>query len=480
VSGYVAGLATGTVIIQSVAGQPYRLTMSADKQSLVAGNTAVSSTAIVTVQLVDYYNNPVSQPGVRITMELDNDTYAELYDVTLRDGAGNPLIDTDNTGTCKIKIKPTQNAGVVRITASDKTFLLNLVPVTYMLPVVPGTPSRVILDCTEQRIVTNDQPAMITAQIVDSNNNVVTSSTGTVTFSVYNGTVKRDGQNVQLSSGTGTFWYSDTAAGMMQVIGYVSGIGSGTVMIENLWNSRAGGEYVFDDPTIKLSLPAWALDKNVTIVLSTAALVSHTDKIVLIPGSVKELRLYNESGTEIVHPLFTKSVTVIIKYIDSNNDGYEDVAGVSADNLKLFYVNDTGGLTWVRVSSVDKTNKTVVAEVNHFTVFVLGSFSDTDTLLYQNYPNPFNPYKETTRIEYSMTGVIPVKTGIQCSVKVYNIAGELVRTLVDKEVLSGTKTYVDWDGTNDNNELVSDGVYLCQLVTPDYKKIIKIVVVKTK
>lgn len=66
----------------------------------------------------------------------------------------------------------------------------------------------------------------------------------------------------------------------------------------------------------------------------------------------------------------------------------------------------------------------------------------------RNYPNPFNP---TTKIEYTMP-----KAG-HLTLKVYNVRGELVRTLVDEVVdASGS---VMWDGTSDSGSSVSSGVY---------------------
>lgn len=66
-----------------------------------------------------------------------------------------------------------------------------------------------------------------------------------------------------------------------------------------------------------------------------------------------------------------------------------------------------------------------------------------------NYPNPFNP---ETNISYS----IP-QSGV-ASVKVYNLKGQQIRTLVNGEVAAGTHTVV-WNGTDDKGKAVSSGVY---------------------
>ena len=70
------------------------------------------------------------------------------------------------------------------------------------------------------------------------------------------------------------------------------------------------------------------------------------------------------------------------------------------------------------------------------------------------YPNPFNP---TTNIELNIG-----KTPENVKLHVYNIRGQLVKTLVNNEVMSGTKN-ITWDGTDNNNSPVSTGVYFSNL-----------------
>ncbi|PID81600.1 hypothetical protein CSB20_02095 [bacterium DOLZORAL124_64_63] len=67
----------------------------------------------------------------------------------------------------------------------------------------------------------------------------------------------------------------------------------------------------------------------------------------------------------------------------------------------------------------------------------------------KNYPNPFNP---TTKIEFNMP-----KAG-HLTLKIYNVRGELVKTLIDEQRAAGAD-HIMWDGTNDLGSPVSSGVY---------------------
>jgi hypothetical protein len=79
--------------------------------------------------------------------------------------------------------------------------------------------------------------------------------------------------------------------------------------------------------------------------------------------------------------------------------------------------------------------------------------------LSQNYPNPFSVSKNaSTTISWYM----PNAGGV--SLKVYNLLGKEVRTLVRESRAMGRAT-VSWDGRDNNNRPVAPGVYIYKLNT---------------
>ncbi len=74
-------------------------------------------------------------------------------------------------------------------------------------------------------------------------------------------------------------------------------------------------------------------------------------------------------------------------------------------------------------------------------------------MLKQNYPNPFNP--ETT-ISFDLPNAGPA------SLSVYNIKGQLVKTLVNGQLNNGQHKVV-WNGTDNSGNSVTSGIYFYRL-----------------
>ena len=88
----------------------------------------------------------------------------------------------------------------------------------------------------------------------------------------------------------------------------------------------------------------------------------------------------------------------------------------------------------------------------------------TSFVLEQNYPNPFN---SSTII--SMT-IPPSLAHTIVSVKIYNVTGQLLCDLIERELPSGSFA-VRWDGTTSTNISAASGVYFYHVSVGKYKGI---------
>ena len=86
----------------------------------------------------------------------------------------------------------------------------------------------------------------------------------------------------------------------------------------------------------------------------------------------------------------------------------------------------------------------------------------------QNYPNPFNP--ETT-IRYDL----PESSHVV--LKIFNILGEEVKTLVDAEQTAGIKTII-WNGKDKLGKDVSSGAYIYQMQAGGFTKVKKLTLLR--
>jgi photosystem II stability/assembly factor-like uncharacterized protein len=94
----------------------------------------------------------------------------------------------------------------------------------------------------------------------------------------------------------------------------------------------------------------------------------------------------------------------------------------------------------------------------------------TDYVLFQNYPNPFNP---STKIKYSIPASLnPSKGGTFVTLRIYDLLGREIETLVNEEKQAGTYE-VTWSAT----ELPS-GVYFYQIKTGNFIETKKMVLIR--
>ncbi|MBK7107354.1 MAG: T9SS type A sorting domain-containing protein [Ignavibacteriae bacterium] len=98
-----------------------------------------------------------------------------------------------------------------------------------------------------------------------------------------------------------------------------------------------------------------------------------------------------------------------------------------------------------------------------------GIVTPDDYKLQQNYPNPFNP---STTINFSL----PIDK--QISLKIYNMLGQEIKSLIDFQNYKNGNHQIIWDGTNNNGSKVTSGNYLAELKFGNFSKSIKMTVLK--
>ncbi len=130
----------------------------------------------------------------------------------------------------------------------------------------------------------------------------------------------------------------------------------------------------------------------------------------------------------------------------SKRDGNYDLYTMNADGSGVSQLTNATGKDYNPYWGVEAGIITTVT-----------SSSPTQFSLEQNMPNPFNP---VTTIHY----FIPSRSFVELSI--YNISGQLVRTLMSDMQTQGYHSVL-WNGRNDAGTRVSSGVYIYRLKAGD-------------
>jgi hypothetical protein len=112
-----------------------------------------------------------------------------------------------------------------------------------------------------------------------------------------------------------------------------------------------------------------------------------------------------------------------------------------------------------------------VVSVNNETVSLPDKFQ-----LHQNYPNPFNP---STAIKYSIPNIVGTSHDLSLqsvTLKIYDILGREVTTLVNKEQKPGNYE-VKFDPSADGLKL-SSGIYYYKITAGSFAKTMKMILLK--
>ncbi len=131
------------------------------------------------------------------------------------------------------------------------------------------------------------------------------------------------------------------------------------------------------------------------------------------------------------------------------------------------------GLTCTAEGYLILTVNDIVVEENQTTTidFALHSETDADDLtisvtqLLSNYPNPFNP---ATTIKFN------IEQNEQVKIEIYNLKGQKIRQF---SIPEGQHSVI-WDGTDENDQQVSSGIYFYKLKSGCYTSTKKMILIK--
>jgi len=151
------------------------------------------------------------------------------------------------------------------------------------------------------------------------------------------------------------------------------------------------------------------------------------------------------------------------------------------DSTANFYLNDVLNGVSLAVRGSQLANYPVTLPAYGAQIFVFGTSPITGVAdglikpplefsLAQNYPNPFNP---TTAIHFTIGGT----RAVHATLRIYNLLGQVVRTLVDEKREPG-RYMVQWDGRDGRGLPVATGVYLYRLEAGSFVKTKKMLSVK--
>lgn len=162
---------------------------------------------------------------------------------------------------------------------------------------------------------------------------------------------------------------------------------------------------------------------------------------------------------------------IILEFVPDIGRGKMNISNLSGDDINplALQINDSVAVIWEHLDGDSSQIYWAKEKFRPYTnIDEERIFTSTNFTLSQNYPNPFNP---RTTIKY----FIPYSTKI--SINIYNILGKRIRTVISEKFQVGNMEIV-WDGKNDNDNIVSSGIYYYVLEYGSQKLFRKMVLIR--
>ena len=213
--------------------------------------------------------------------------------------------------------------------------------------------------------------------------------------------------------------------------------------------------FVTDYGDLTIFIPAGAFSDNVILTITVTRVPDCNDPCIKLSGVGIEIT--NNLGLQ---PM--KDIKLTLSYRS------QDITGLIEAKLVLAYY-DTVLSKWNLISSTaDTLVKQVTGYVRHFSKFaIVQASAAADLNSVKVYPNPFN-------FRTAPGGMTIANLTASATIKIYNVAGELIKTVS----YTSANGQTSWNGKNDSSSMVASGVYIMYINAPEGTKKLKVAVEK--
>ena len=205
--------------------------------------------------------------------------------------------------------------------------------------------------------------------------------------------------------------------------------------------------------------------------------ITYDDDFISPTNVIKGPALVPPGDFDLHHHIYPDSILISLAVLSSGFDGPGKILGI------VFTANsDAVGPTYLTIefsTLLDSNGQPIPHNTSGAKIQIdcstsadggdQGTSQNPSTYgLSQNYPNPYNP---TTQIAYQLPqpGVV--------SLKIYNIKGELVRTLVNEYKPAGNHIAI-WNGKDDAGIELASGIYLYRIQADKFTDSKKMILIK--
>jgi len=164
-----------------------------------------------------------------------------------------------------------------------------------------------------------------------------------------------------------------------------------------------------------------------------------------------------------------ESWEAIVSDLPESQLAYEfSMPNLETDAGKIRIVQDNGGLDYV-------------SDSGDFSIAISSEATDEiemvdKAILYSAYPNPFNPSGAGRSPATTISYYLPEPDRV--NLKIYNMLGQEIKTLVDEKNQVAGNNSIMWDGRDYSNQTVSSGIYFYRIEIGNFKESKRIIMLK--